>query len=159
MNPTELKNKNIKELVALAASLQIEGYSSMRKQELIFAVLQAQVGAVKSAAVPQDHRKRLFGGAGDVAEAVFLPAHAAQTRGSSDKEGQQLVLKLQGADDNDPPVSFVPGHDGLAHGGHRFAVYGRRDVLGGVLQDLVHVVAAARYQPAACPSLRDSEAP
>ena len=42
MNPTELKNKNIKELVALAASLQIEGYSSMRKQELIFAILKSQ---------------------------------------------------------------------------------------------------------------------
>ncbi|WPD22131.1 MAG: transcription termination factor Rho [Candidatus Electrothrix aestuarii] len=42
MNPTELKNKNIKELVALAASLRIEGYSSMRKQELIFAILKSQ---------------------------------------------------------------------------------------------------------------------
>jgi len=42
MNPTELKNKNIKELVALAASLHIEGYSSMRKQELIFAILKSQ---------------------------------------------------------------------------------------------------------------------
>ncbi|WP_339136993.1 MAG: transcription termination factor Rho [Candidatus Electrothrix sp. GW3-4] len=42
MNPTELKNKNIKELVALAASLKIEGYSSMRKQELIFAILKSQ---------------------------------------------------------------------------------------------------------------------
>lgn len=42
MNPTELKNKKIKELVALAASLDIEGYSNMRKQELIFAILKAQ---------------------------------------------------------------------------------------------------------------------
>lgn len=42
MNPTELKNKKIKELVELAASLGIEGYSSMRKQELIFALLKAQ---------------------------------------------------------------------------------------------------------------------
>ncbi|MDU9049462.1 MAG: transcription termination factor Rho [Candidatus Electrothrix sp. Rat3] len=42
MNPTELKNKNIKELVALAASLKIEGYSSLRKQELIFAILKSQ---------------------------------------------------------------------------------------------------------------------
>ncbi|MBM9510842.1 transcription termination factor Rho [Desulfogranum marinum] len=42
MNPTELKNKKIKELVALAASLGIEGYSTMRKQELIFALLKAQ---------------------------------------------------------------------------------------------------------------------
>ncbi|XOF35396.1 MAG: transcription termination factor Rho [Candidatus Electrothrix sp. YB6] len=45
MNPTELKNKNIKELVALAASLRIEGYSSMRKQELIFAILKSQADA------------------------------------------------------------------------------------------------------------------
>jgi len=42
MNPTELKNKKIKELVALAASLKIEAYSTMRKQELIFAILKAQ---------------------------------------------------------------------------------------------------------------------
>jgi len=42
MNPTELKNKNIKELVALAASLKIEGYSTLRKQELIFAILKSQ---------------------------------------------------------------------------------------------------------------------
>jgi len=42
MNPTELKNKNIKELVELAASLKIEGYSSLRKQELIFAILKSQ---------------------------------------------------------------------------------------------------------------------
>ena len=42
MNPTELKNKKINELVALAADLKIEGYSSMRKQELIFAILKSQ---------------------------------------------------------------------------------------------------------------------
>ena len=42
MNPTELKNKKIKELVELAAALKIEGYSSMRKQELIFAILKSQ---------------------------------------------------------------------------------------------------------------------
>ncbi|PIE58598.1 MAG: transcription termination factor Rho [Desulfobulbus propionicus] len=42
MNPTELKNKKIKELVALAASLNIEDYSNMRKQELIFAILKSQ---------------------------------------------------------------------------------------------------------------------
>ncbi|CAK8717905.1 transcription termination factor Rho [Candidatus Electronema halotolerans] len=42
INPTELKNKKIKDLVALAANLRIEGYSSMRKQELIFAILKAQ---------------------------------------------------------------------------------------------------------------------
>jgi transcription termination factor Rho len=42
MNANDLKNKKIKELVALAASLDIEGYSTMRKQELIFAILKAQ---------------------------------------------------------------------------------------------------------------------
>ena len=42
MNPNELKNKKIKELVKLAASLNIEGYSTMRKQELIFAILKAK---------------------------------------------------------------------------------------------------------------------
>ena len=46
MNPTELKHKKIKELVALAASLKIEGYSTMRKQELIFAILKAQAKEV-----------------------------------------------------------------------------------------------------------------
>jgi len=44
MNPTELKNKKIKELIALAATLKIEGYSTLRKQELIFAILKAQSG-------------------------------------------------------------------------------------------------------------------
>jgi transcription termination factor Rho len=42
MNPNEFKNKKIKELVALAASLNIEGYSTMRRQELIFAILKAK---------------------------------------------------------------------------------------------------------------------
>ncbi|HBZ53906.1 MAG TPA: transcription termination factor Rho, partial [Syntrophobacteraceae bacterium] len=42
MNLVELKNKNIKELVALARQLNIEGASALRKQELIFALLQAQ---------------------------------------------------------------------------------------------------------------------
>ncbi len=42
MNPAELKNKKINELVELAAQLDIEGFSSMRKQELIFAILKAQ---------------------------------------------------------------------------------------------------------------------
>lgn len=44
MNPAELKNKKINELVELAANLEIEGYSSMRKQELIFAILKAMGG-------------------------------------------------------------------------------------------------------------------
>ncbi|MEA2114185.1 MAG: transcription termination factor Rho [Thermodesulfobacteriota bacterium] len=42
MNPTELKNKKISELVSLAADLKIEGYTAMRKQELIFAILKSQ---------------------------------------------------------------------------------------------------------------------
>jgi transcription termination factor Rho len=42
MNLVELKNRNIKELLAIAKALNIEGASSMRKQELIFALLQAQ---------------------------------------------------------------------------------------------------------------------
>ncbi len=42
MNPAELKNKKINELVELAAQLNIEGFSTMRKQELIFAILKAQ---------------------------------------------------------------------------------------------------------------------
>lgn len=42
MNLVELKNKNIRELMGMAKSLNIEGASSMRKQELIFAILQAQ---------------------------------------------------------------------------------------------------------------------
>lgn len=42
MNPVDLKNKKISKLVELAAELEIEGYSSMRKQELIFAILKAQ---------------------------------------------------------------------------------------------------------------------
>ena len=42
MNLAELKLKKIDELVKLARGLKVEGFSSMRKQELIFAVLQAQ---------------------------------------------------------------------------------------------------------------------
>ena len=42
MNLAELKLKKIEELVKLARSLKVEGFSSMRKQELIFAILQAQ---------------------------------------------------------------------------------------------------------------------
>jgi len=41
MNPSELKNKKISELVEMAAELEIEGYTSLRKQELIFAILKA----------------------------------------------------------------------------------------------------------------------
>lgn len=42
MNLAELKTKKIGELVKLARTLKVEGYSSLRKQELIFAMLQAQ---------------------------------------------------------------------------------------------------------------------
>ena len=42
MNLAELKLKKIDELVKLARGLKVEGYSAMRKQELIFAILQAQ---------------------------------------------------------------------------------------------------------------------
>ncbi|VEN73736.1 transcription termination factor [Candidatus Desulfarcum epimagneticum] len=43
MNITELKNKKIKELTQLANQLNIEGSSGMKKQDLIFALLQAQI--------------------------------------------------------------------------------------------------------------------
>ncbi len=42
MNLVELKEKRISELLDLAKRLQVEGASGMRKQELIFAILQAQ---------------------------------------------------------------------------------------------------------------------
>jgi len=42
MNLVELKGKNIAELTAMADELKIEGVSGLRKQELIFAILQAQ---------------------------------------------------------------------------------------------------------------------
>ena len=42
MNLKELKQKKINELLAFARSLKIEAASGMRKQELIFAILQAQ---------------------------------------------------------------------------------------------------------------------
>jgi len=41
MNLVELKNKNIRELLSIARAYNIEGASSMRKQELIFALLQS----------------------------------------------------------------------------------------------------------------------
>ena len=43
MNITELKTMKIDELVKLARKLKIEGCGGLRKQELIFAVLQAQI--------------------------------------------------------------------------------------------------------------------
>ena len=42
MNLAELKLRKIEELVTLGRKLKIEGVSSLRKQELIFAILQAQ---------------------------------------------------------------------------------------------------------------------
>jgi transcription termination factor Rho len=42
MNLLELKEKKISELTKLAKSLNVEGASGMRKQDLIFAILQAQ---------------------------------------------------------------------------------------------------------------------
>jgi transcription termination factor Rho len=42
MNVVELKEKKISELLDLAKRLQVDGASGMRKQELIFAILQAQ---------------------------------------------------------------------------------------------------------------------
>ena len=43
MNLSELKHKRINELAALARDLHVEGAGGLRKQELIFAILQAQV--------------------------------------------------------------------------------------------------------------------
>ncbi len=42
MNIVELKEKNIAELTEMADELKVEGVSGLRKQELIFAILQAQ---------------------------------------------------------------------------------------------------------------------
>ena len=42
MNLAELKLLKIGELVKLARKFKVEGFSSMRKQELIFSLLQAQ---------------------------------------------------------------------------------------------------------------------
>ena len=44
MNLAELKLKKINELTKLAKNYEIEGVSGLRKQELIFAILQAQAG-------------------------------------------------------------------------------------------------------------------
>ncbi len=43
MNIVELKNKKIKELTQIAKSLNIDGAAGMRKQELIFALIQSQI--------------------------------------------------------------------------------------------------------------------
>ena len=51
MDIVELKNKKVSELLSLANQLQVEGASSMRKQELIFAILQAQQENEKEAPI------------------------------------------------------------------------------------------------------------
>ncbi len=43
MNVSELKSMKINELTQMAKKLKIEGYAGMRKQELIFSLLQAQI--------------------------------------------------------------------------------------------------------------------
>ncbi|MCX8012516.1 MAG: Rho termination factor N-terminal domain-containing protein, partial [Desulfobacterota bacterium] len=43
MNLRELKSKKINELTAMAKNLGLEGISGMRKQELIFSILQAEI--------------------------------------------------------------------------------------------------------------------
>ncbi len=43
MNIARLKEKNIKELTQLAREFNIQGAAGMRKQELIFALLQSQI--------------------------------------------------------------------------------------------------------------------
>jgi len=43
MNIVELKEKNIKELAKLAKKFKIDGAAGMRKQELIFTLLQKQI--------------------------------------------------------------------------------------------------------------------
>jgi transcription termination factor Rho len=45
MNLTELKRKSIKELYELAGELRLESAGSLRRQELIFALINAQAGA------------------------------------------------------------------------------------------------------------------
>lgn len=51
LNLTDLKNRSMQDLMELAEQYQVETASSMRKQELIFAILQAcasQNGAIHS---------------------------------------------------------------------------------------------------------------
>ena len=43
MNVSELKSMKINELTQMAKKLKIDGYAGMRKQELIFSLLQAQI--------------------------------------------------------------------------------------------------------------------
>ena len=43
MNLKELKGKKINELMNAAKQMNVDGYSSMRKQDLIFALLQSEI--------------------------------------------------------------------------------------------------------------------
>ena len=43
MNLKELKTKKINDLMDFGKQMKIEGYSSMRKQDLIFALLQTEI--------------------------------------------------------------------------------------------------------------------
>jgi transcription termination factor Rho len=51
MDVAELKEKKVSELMSIAHSLSVEGAGSMRKQELIFAILQAHQQAEKEAPI------------------------------------------------------------------------------------------------------------
>jgi transcription termination factor Rho len=51
MDVAQLKEKKVSELLSIANSLDVEGASSMRKQELIFAILQAQQQSEKEAPI------------------------------------------------------------------------------------------------------------
>ncbi len=51
MDVAELKEKKVSELLSIANSLDVEGASSMRKQELIFAILQAHQATEKEAPI------------------------------------------------------------------------------------------------------------
>jgi transcription termination factor Rho len=51
MDVAELKEKKVSELMSIAHSLDIDGAGSMRKQELIFAILQAHQQTEKEAAI------------------------------------------------------------------------------------------------------------
>jgi transcription termination factor Rho len=51
MDVAQLKEKKVSELLSIANSLSVEGASSMRKQELIFAILQAQQANEKEAPI------------------------------------------------------------------------------------------------------------
>ena len=51
MNIAELKEKKISELTKLAKKLKVDGAAGMRKQELMFALLQSQIEKMASFSV------------------------------------------------------------------------------------------------------------